>query len=731
MIGLGVLLTALVVLSAALAERRGLLHPRAARPGRLTVAQALVALAVLALANAELVAALVQRPFILSGDLRSHAMIAREIALGHANDGWIDVYHGGFPVGPHYPSVGWLLSAALMRVGISPQGAVVIVGAGAVLLTNALVFRLSMRAGASFGAALTGAAVMSWMAPLTSFLGGAPAILVLGMLSQVVVMPFVLVYAYAVLFGRSERALVASAALVVLAHPQVAIGAMLLLLVASVLRGRRTSRRWLVGTFVQGVVGGAVFGPGLVSLRVPFGWPPMDRWRVRGHAAKQFLDWLAEGEVFDFARPPVVTTVIACSLVVLVLTLRRRESRTIVITSAAALGLAVCGDTLAGMGRLGAFALSFLQPLRVYALLPVVAAASVTLALGVVEAYVRGLGPLRPLHRRRLRAMAVALPSLLALGWIARVGVPSARTEWIARGEYLSAGPCGSRSPASFHMVELERHLERLSVGRLYYADGELRECAATTNLDFASRIPLGAPFAAGAHVGIVADAFNHVQVTKPGGAGRADVLGIGTVLHLAKDRLLPDDAWHEVARAGDIVVSERVAGSSYFGVGCVSEVWRGSDPALRAELFRAQNAMDPVLGTPSAFVALEFTGAPVATREKPPSDCDPSRGAILSSRRVAPGVYEADVRAEAPVELVLKETAYRTWRFELDGAPVPFRLVAPGFMAIHLPAGTHHVAARTTPDVAYWVGVWAALLGAAAFAWWVRRTRWLRARGP
>lgn len=325
--------------------------------------------------------------------------------------------------------------------------------------------------------------------------------------------------------------------------------------------------------------------------------------------------------------------------------------------------------------------------------------------------------------------MALALPSLLALGWIARVAIPASRLEWIARREFLRTSRCGKESAASSDLADLERTLARLSVGRLYYPDGEISECAMTTNLDFASSIPVGAPFSAGAHVGVLAEAYRHLEVTKPGADGRADVLGVGTVLHASKDRLLPAEAWHEVARTGDIVVSERVGGASYFAVGCVSEVWRGNDPALRAELFRAQDRMEPFLDRPSTFVALEHTSAPTVSRDEIPSDCDPSHGTLLSSRRVGPGSYEAEVRAEAPVDLVLKETAYRTWRFDVDGASTPFRLVAPGFMAIRVPAGTHHVVARTAPDVPYWAGVWAALLSAVGLSWWVRRTGWLRVR--
>jgi hypothetical protein len=732
---LGILFTALVILGAALAVQRGRLRSVRARPAPLTVLQRLVALAMLALSNAELVAALVQRPLILPADLRSHAMVAREIAQGRVHDGWVDVYHGGFPLGPHYPSLGWLISAGLMRLGLSPQAAVVIVGVGSVLLFHWLVFRLSMRAGASFGAALTGMAILSWMIPITGFLGGAKAILVIGLLSQVVVMPFVAWNVYATLFGKSERGLVASAVLAMLAHPQVAVGTALLVGVASLFGSRVPRRRWLVGCAAQVIVGAFVFGPGVASLHVPFGWPPMDltppapttqSWLVRGRPTEMFLGWLSEGDLLDHARLPVVTTVLACAVVVLVATLRRRESRAALVTAGVALTGCISGATLGGLGRVGTFALSFLQPMRMYALLPGVGAVVVVVAVGVVESYVRSLAP----GRRGLRRLLVALPSALVLVWIARVAVPPALTQCRARQEFLSTGPCAASMSPGFDVAALERTMGTLSNGRLYYANADLRECAATTDLDFASSIPIGWPFVAGAHVGVLMYAFDKMHPDQAGGDARADVLGVGTVLHRSTDRPLPDGAWRETTRVGDVIVSERVGGASFFGVGCATQAWRGTDQALRDALFVAMEKTDPVLATPGTFILLEPAASPVALRETRGADCDASRAEIVASRRVGPGSYEADVRAEAPVDLVLKETAYPTWSFEVDGVRTPFRLVAPGFMVLHLPAGTHHVTATTRLDVAYVVSVWASLLAAVGLSWLARRKRWLRLRG-
>ncbi|CAN5696547.1 hypothetical protein BH09MYX1_BH09MYX1_11570 [soil metagenome] len=716
-----ILLTLLACLLAALALRRGRLRPVHGRGERWTLLRALVAIGVLGGANVDLLRAVVERPVVLSGDLRSHALVAREIAIGHANSGWIDGIHAGFPLGPHYPMIGILLVAAFIRVGLSPPFAVMLVGVIASLSTSVLVVRLSMRVGASFAAALTGAVMMAWITPVTSFIGTSSALLFLGVLSQVVAMPLVVLYAHAVLSGRGVRGLVVFGVLVVLAHPQIAVAATLVLVAAALACGARTRRRRLVGAVVQAITAIAVFGPGVTSLHVPFGWPQIERWRVYGHPAHRFFGWLVDGELLDFAQPPVITTIVACAVVLALATARRRPSRVVLAATIATLALASSGEALSSLGRVGAFALSFVQPLRVYALLPLVVGALVIVGVSVVEAHVRGLAAPR---RRSFPMLALALPSVAALAFAARIAIPRSIEEWHAHAALVQSGACGRDSPARAAIDALAPALRSLPDGRFVYPQNELTECAAMTDLDFEVDAPIGAPVLVGAHVGVMADAFGHVDLDAPGGARRADVLGIGTSLHSANDVLLPPEAWHERARSGALVLSERIGGASYFAVGCVGERWRGNDAALRGALTTALSTHDPALEAPTRFVELTETTSALATREPSTRACDLGHTTITASRRVVPGWYEADVIADAPSVLVLKETAYRTWNVELDGAAAPFFMVATGFIAVDLAPGMHHVVARTRRDALYLIGVAAAFALVGLVGFWASRKR-------
>lgn len=692
-VGLAALLAAL---GCALAIRRGVLRPSHHRPPSHGPGAYVVALAALAVANAELLFALVQRPFVLSGDLRSHAMVAREIALGRASDGWVDVFHGGFPLGPHYPPLAWLVSALAMRLGASPEAAVTFVGVGAVLLTEWLLFHLALRSGASLPAALAGALASSAIVPFTSFVGGAQAILFLGLLSQVCVVPLLLLAAWATLLGRSSTWLALAWTAAVLAHPQVSLAAIVALAPAAILSGRRARRRLLLGACVSAITLVGVYGPGLSTMHVPFGWPKMERWRVEGYPPTVFAELLASGELLDAGRAPLVTAIASASFVAVVFSLGRRASRVALGVTAAALSLASSGAVLSRLGQVGAMALSFLQPLRAYALLPICVALITVVAVDVV-------GTLVP---RRARPIPGALLAVVILAFAG----PAAVTTWRERGASIAGGACGPMTPKDHDEEALERVLSSLDEGRLAYLDEEVRDCADVTHLDFSSSAPIAAPFAAGAHVGVMAAAFHSFDPRANGAATLADALAIHSVLHRSGDRLEPASAWQVRAQVGDFTVSERTRPTSYFALGCVMETWRGSDRALRARVLDAIDSRDVALYGPR-LIALETSDDERVVSAPGAGACGASAAAITSSRRVRAGDYEADVASEGEVDLVLRETAYRTWQFDVDGAPEHAFTVAPGFLGVRLHAGTHHVRAHVRRDTGYLLGVLASIV--------------------
>lgn len=69
------------------------------------------------------------------------------------------------------------------------------------------------------------------------------------------------------------------------------------------------------------------------------------------------------------------------------------------------------------------------------------------------------------------------------------------------------------------------------------------------------------------------------------------------------------------------------------------------------------------------------------------------------------PSSYRASVDAAQPGHLVFKMTHHPWWRASVDGQPQPLEWVAPGFMAVSVPAGSHQVAFDyTVPSYKRWL---------------------------
>jgi len=712
-IGAGIAISGLLAAGFAFADRRGWIRPQASAEKTVRVWQHLLALLVLAVANLGLITALLETRPLLLGDLRSHALVAHAIALGRVQGGWIDVVHGGFPLGPHYPSIAWLLSAVLMRLGLSPAWAVTWVGVGAVLATNSLMYVLPLRAGARFGAALVGAATLSWISPATAFLGGAPAILTAGALSQVVVVPFVLCLSYAVLARGKRWVVVLSAALVVAAHPQVAVATTLLLALLVVTCRRIALRRLGLAILVQAIVGGAIFGHGLATLDLPFGWPPMASWRVEGKPAAIFISALGGGRLLDYARPPVVTTVVAAAIVALLASARNKAARTSLLAFVTAVGLSVSGHTLARLGAPGKLALSFMQPLRAYLLVPICAAILTTVAVHTLERWIRA-----GTHRMsRLSGNALVAGSIAAvLALVASVAVPGAWESASDRHNFIAAGPCGPMTPPGFDADALKQALAKLSNGRLAYLDRELGYCAAMTGFEFASAVAIGTPFVVGAHVGAMALAAQQLRPDTPGADRRARALGIAYFLRKHAVPAPSGSAWRLRQTVSGVDIYELSGANLTFDLGCIRSAWYGTDGELRAHLFQQLERPESPVWYPKLWQALIHTHEKF-TEQRIASDCDVHSATLLDAHQPAPGRYEADTRSSTPVDLIIRETAYRSWQFEVDGRDQEPITVAPGFMVIRIDSGDHHVNAYATIETAYIAGIGVASLLVLAMA--------------
>jgi uncharacterized membrane protein YfhO len=87
-------------------------------------------------------------------------------------------------------------------------------------------------------------------------------------------------------------------------------------------------------------------------------------------------------------------------------------------------------------------------------------------------------------------------------------------------------------------------------------------------------------------------------------------------------------------------------------------------------------------------------------------------------------GVVGGTITANRPAAVVLKMSAHGRWHATVDGVPAAIAVVAPGFMAVDVPAGTHRVE-FTYDAVSGWETVASFTLGAVVLAGLVVIDRW------
>jgi hypothetical protein len=465
----------------------------------------------------------------------------------------------------------------------------------------------------------------------------------------------------------------------------------------------------------------------------------MDAWKVTGFGPDHVSRWFVDGELFDARRPSVLTAVWLVALVTCVASAWRgqnaRAARAVLLASAASVALSVSGGLLHDLGRPGAFVLSFLQPLRVLCLVPVVAAALIAAALEVLgDALAKlpeGYGTRRLvvailwLRRTGLAPLVLAVPVVA----LACVALPD-RLRWVHEWrQSLAAVEASSRACAALDYVPAPGAgpwWRRLEGGRLWH-DAESTNgltCAVGAGFEVASTVPLAATSAVGTHVGVHAVAFRQLHPERPGSALRAEALGIRHAL-VDDQSASRDDGWEVVARSAPYALLARRGGTGLVGVGCVESALYGADAEVRDLLFAtlptAQGAAHFL--DPTHLVALRADAGP--TREEPVEldGCDATSAKVTESP-AEPGRFDAQVESASPVDVVLRATAFPSWGVRVDGQPASIRTLAVGFFSVRVAAGAHHVEATVAPLPDYGVGLVIALLGTVALStpWSLRR---------
>lgn len=616
------------------------------------------------------------------GEGLSHAAVAAELADGGFGIGWISRFAGGFPLGQNYPPLGWALAGGLVELGLDAPRAVELLGAGAVLLAPWIAWWTARRLGLEAPAAALGAVAMVLVLPNTPYVFGWDAQLHHGFLAQSVSAPLLGMLVLSVARPVHRWFPPSFGALAAIAHPEIALPAFLLLGAAVLLHGDAASRQRYLRAGIAGFVAAAVvFGPGIASMGVPFGWSPAAQELRFGFSLSELAAFFERGVLLDEGRAPWLTSLALFGLV-FVLSVRRSPAGRMVKAALLCFFLLLAsGPALAEVGGVGAVVVSLLQPLRSLALLPWLVGAIVAVGLHEAMALFEGIAPERWPLRRGLRIV-----SWVALGALISTTQPSMNhTVEAARTLREEAANRCDEHLDGLPLAAIARRLEVLRPGRIEVF-GEVAECVRDRFLLFRSSRAFGRSDGAGKQVAVTMAAFASLEPGAPNAAARAEALGVRAVLH--DDAVVPGEGFVNVDGWRDLSLGVR-EGPGFVDVVCPEERWTGSDEAIANALFEdfagEGRTLDPrhPPRIDSSFGALEVT---------PLEGCMDAR---VERERGRAGYLRATVVTEEPAEVVLRVTPSPSWEILVDGAPVEPNLVGPGFLSVPVPPGRHVVRAE------------------------------------
>jgi hypothetical protein len=692
-LALGSLLVALLMLLAA--ERRGVADPAYPRGGGHGRAGLLALLAAVTVANLPLVLATPRLAgALLPADAFSHAVVAQAVARKGLPHGWVDVYAGGFPFGIHYQSVALLMDAALIKLAVPAMIATNVLGIAALLATPLSFAWATHRCGLHPLASLAGAIFLTTVAPAHAMVGGWESYVSQGLLSQVVTIPIVILCAGAVVSSQSMRWVPWIAALAVAAHTQVTIAAFAAALPAVLVAGTPdVRRRFLVASVGGAIAALALYGTGALTYAVPFSYPTKTApWRLYGFA----FDRLADGDLLDDGRAPILTTASIVSAAFLLPLVRSRAARGALICVAVASLVTFGRDAFLSAGPFVHAIIEIMPPARMMVIVPLAAALSVSVALHELDARTRLL--VASARARSVPAWLGGAPQVVCVVAIAALTLPG-RVAWMrglvtSLGSLTGTNECGPSTPDGYATRDVMAWIAGLDRGRFVTDAASFPDaCPAEHGVDLASPVPLGYNVGGpGTQVGVLMTAYSSLGLEWPASAGRAEVLGVRDVL-ATREHATQEDGWRVRESRGDTLLLERIGGGDFFGAGCVVEEWTGSGRLLRDALVSDLEARAPWRSDPSRLVAVTDAAGPVLRRAVDLGGCDASRASIVEHRR-EPGAYEAVVTSPSDVDVVVRATYFPTWEVRVDGALVAKRRVAPGFVSARVPAGTHRVEA-------------------------------------
>jgi len=651
---------------------------------------------------------------MVQGDARTHAYVIAELARSGLGTGWLDAYQGGFPVGHHYPPLGWLIASTLVSLGVDSLKATMLVGGASVILAPLVVFGFALRFGVRPLHACLGALVMSLIAPFNGFVGGMDAFFVMGLFAQCVGTLLATVLVGLVLTSKRASSSLLVAALAMAAHPQVCLAFLGVLSIVALVSGSVRVRANAVAAGLGALIGGAaLYGQGMATLAPPFGWPDFNSWKRVGFGTRHLGDWLLNGELLDLNRESWLSSLILGAVLILALFWKNPNARLGLCALFATLILA-CAGPLLDSNTITRVILEFAQPLRALGVVPVVVSVVLMLALEVSEPALLKIGARLGGFGARSRLFG----SVIAAAWL----LPCLLDTWVryapVRSELSTVtrtAPCGAATPSAFAAVK--DALAKVAGARLWVPlsmDSKCR-CAGTAGFEMPSPANLAASGAIGAHVGVLWRAYHAFEPEAANSWVEANALGVGFVLAC---NALSEPHYKKLAGDADLGLYEVQPKPSILGVGCVSGEWSGPAAALREKAMATlASSRASVLLDPRRLVRLRFSAAPLQEIAVLRSTCD-VEGASTRVFSQKPGEIIGEVSTTSPVVVVAHVSAFPSWKVAVDGKPVAWFQVAPGFVAVDVSPGRHRLEFRggTLPGYGLALGAGCALLAGLVF---------------
>jgi hypothetical protein len=449
---------------------------------------------------------------------------------------------------------------------------------------------------------------------------------------------------------------------------------------------------------------------------------PKDTFWVDSYGARKVVGWLVSGELFDNGRLPVITLLAGVGVIAAVRRVRVEPAMR------AVLSLTVV-SLLLFFGRPTLGTLVDLLPARDDVFLPRMI---VGVHLGGVLLAGIGLASIGRVACRVLQRAGVAIPALTAgaVGLVVLLLAPAwtqLRRADLNDARWMAEQRAAERTDGQ-DFERLVRESQRLGGGRVYagmltnwggsYRIGYVPAVIELLNLDadglgFTGRVPA-----------LTEPAEGRFDETNP---SSYELFAVRWVI--SPDTQPPPPGGVLTDRAGRHRLYQ-MPGSGLLQVVDTTAPIATDRQRIDAAIGAFLRSSMPAEGD---YPVLDLAGAPPARpTARPGTATATSPGRVdVTYDLGADGVVGGHVTADRPAAVVLKISYHPRWRATVDGQAVPLVPVAPGYLAVDVPAGRHVVEFRYRTVPGWETLGWFALAAAALGALQVADRRSVRGRRP